>query len=30
MGGRAEFASAAGGGFRAVLGFRISSDADEP
>jgi signal transduction histidine kinase len=30
MGGRAEFASAAGGGFRAGLGFRISSDADEP
>jgi signal transduction histidine kinase len=30
MGGHAEFTSAAGGGFQAVLGFRISSDADEP
>jgi signal transduction histidine kinase len=30
MGGRAEFASTAGGGFQAVLSFRISSDADGP
>jgi signal transduction histidine kinase len=30
MGGHAQFASAAGGGFQAVLGFRISPDTDEP
>jgi signal transduction histidine kinase len=29
MGGHAEFANATGGGFRAVLGFRTSPDADE-
>jgi signal transduction histidine kinase len=29
MGGHAEFANASGGGFRALLGFRISTDADE-
>jgi len=29
MGGHAEFANAPSGGFRALLGFRISTDADE-
>jgi signal transduction histidine kinase len=30
MGGHAEFATASGGGFQAILGFRASADAVEP